>query len=245
MCFHSSQVKSVNILEKRFGVNLLNENYRQIFNIPSYHLNGFSHPNMLVIPQDKTENLVSGVWGLVPQHISYNSIKSYFKESVKFGAGLNAKSEKLFIYFMYKKSSLTQRIIIPVTGFFEPHEFNKKKYPFYISRKDNDVFALAGIYTIIENILTFSILTKKASPFFESIHNIKKRQPVILDPEHEKKWLTPRLTQNDINTLIDNQYMDDELEAYAVSKDIFKPQVNSNIRNSLEYYTYPELTRLF
>ena len=131
MCFHSSQVKSVNILEKRFGVNLLNENYRQIFNIPSYHLNGFSHPNMLVISQDKTENLVSGVWGLVPQHISYNSIQSYFKESVKFGAGLNAKSEKLFTYFMYKKSSLTQRCIIPVTGFFEPHEFNKTKYPFY------------------------------------------------------------------------------------------------------------------
>lgn len=245
MCFHSSQVKSVNALEQRFDVKLLNPSYRAIFDAPSYHLNGFSHPNMLVIPQERANTLVSGVWGLVPEHIAYDSIQNYHKESIRFGSGLNARSEKLFEHFIYKRSIYTRRCVIPVTGFYEPHQFNSKKYPYYIHRKDNNAFGLAGIYSLIDTTLTFSILTKKASLYFEDIHNVKKRQPVILNLQNEKKWLHTTLTKKDINTIVNSPNTDKELEAYTVSKDLFKPQIDSNISSITSPVIYPELARLF
>jgi putative SOS response-associated peptidase YedK len=37
--------------------------------------------------------------------------------------------------------------------------------------------------------ITYTIITTQASPFMETIHNSKKRMPVILAPEHETRWL--------------------------------------------------------
>ena len=132
MCYQTRQIRTVKDLELQFRVGLINEAYRGQFDQPAYHLNGFAHPNMLVIPQERNEALVPGVWGIAPLHTQPDGIKAYYKESVRYGSGLNAQSEKLFNHFIYKHSALTRRCIIPVSGFFEPHEHEKKKYP-YIS----------------------------------------------------------------------------------------------------------------
>jgi putative SOS response-associated peptidase YedK len=135
MCFHTSTTHKVNKLEEHFKVNLNSENLRPIFDKPNYHLNGFTHPNMLVIPQEKKDVLAPGVWGIVPSNKNSKEIKDYYKEAIKYGGGLNAQSEKLFQHYLYKESAMSRRCIIPVTGFFEPHEHNKKKYPFFIQGK--------------------------------------------------------------------------------------------------------------
>ena len=57
MCYQTRQIRTVKDLELRFNVGLVNEDYRPIFDRPAFHLNGFAHPNMLVIPQDKPEVL--------------------------------------------------------------------------------------------------------------------------------------------------------------------------------------------
>ena len=66
MCFHTSAFHKIKKVEKRFEVKLISEQLRPIFDHPNYHLNGFSHPNMLVIPQEKSDVLAPGVWGIVP-----------------------------------------------------------------------------------------------------------------------------------------------------------------------------------
>src|SRR5690554_5154985 len=130
MCFHTSQTKKVRELEHRFKVKISDTSLIDYFNTPKYHLNGFSHPNMLVIPQEKSDVLAPAVWGIVPTHISKEDIKPYYKEAVKYGGGLNARSEKVFQHFIYRDSIMERRCIIPVSGFFEPHDQNGKKYPF-------------------------------------------------------------------------------------------------------------------
>ena len=45
---------------------------------------------MLVIPQSKPEVLAPGIWGIVPENKRPEQIKTYYKEAVKFGGGLNA-----------------------------------------------------------------------------------------------------------------------------------------------------------
>lgn len=146
---------------------------REYFDVSRYHMNGFSHPNMLVIPQVKSNVLAPGVWGIVPGNKTKAEMKPYFKEAVKYGGGLNACSEKVFQHFIYKNSIMENRCIIPVSGFFEPHDHKGKKYPFHFKDKENQPLALAGLYTFIDTFITFTILTKDASPLFAKIHNKK------------------------------------------------------------------------
>lgn len=238
MCFHTSQTKKVVELENRYNVSLTIDDARDVYDIPRYHMNGFAHPDMLIIPQEEPTVLAPALWGIVPGNKKPEQISAYYKEAVRYGGGLNAQSEKLFEHFIYKHSALTRRCIIPVTGFYEPHEYKSKKYPFHIKHKDNDVLSLAGLYTIIDEVTTFTILTKNASPLFAKIHNKKNRQPVLLQKEFEQDWLRDDLNENGIQELINLNFKEENLEAYTVSKDLFSPKVNSDTPDILGRVEY-------
>lgn len=242
MCFHTSQTKKVVELENRFKVALHDDNARDAYDIPSFHLNGFVHPGMLIIPQEEPSALIQGRWGIVPQNKKIEEVDAYYKQAVKYGGGLNARVEKLFDHFIYKHAVHERRCLIPVTGFFEPHEAKSKKYPFYISRKDNEAFALAGIYTLIDGLPTFSILTKEASPLFEKIHNKKKRQPILIPTSIEQDWLADNLSDTDIKELTNSKYPEQELNPYSVSKDLFSPKINSDIESILDKIEYEDIS---
>ncbi len=245
MCYQTRQIRTVKDLELRFNVGLVNEGYRPVFDRPAFHLNGFAHPNMLVIPQDKPEVLAPGVWGIVPDNKQPDEIQGYYKESVRYGSGLNAQSEKLFNHFIYRNVALTQRCLVPVTGFFEPHHHLKKSYPYYIHRQDDETMALAGIYTVIGTYITFSVLTREASPMLAAIHNKRKREPVMLHPSLEQDWLLPDLSQSDVMEMVNTPYEYDALEAYTVSKDVHNSHVDSNREDITDRMEYPELQSLF
>ncbi|WP_196892940.1 SOS response-associated peptidase [Aureivirga marina] len=238
MCFHSSQTKKVQELESRYNVKLSEKVNRPYFDVPQFHINGFSHPNMLVIPQEKKSVLFPGIWGIAPKNVHPDSLDNYYKEAIKFGGGLNAQSEKLFKHFLYKESIFTRRCIIPVTGFFEPHEFEKQKYPVYVSPKDESTFSLAGIYSIVGKKVTFSVLTKEASPLFSKIHNTKKRQPVLLSKATEKKWLDENQSKNDILEMIKMPYSEKNVSYFTVNRDLFHPKIDSNEPYILEKVDY-------
>lgn len=238
MCFHTSQTKKVVELEKRYKVSLSDDDARDTYDIPRYHLNGFAHPDMLIILQEEPSVIVPSLWGIVPSNKKSEQLSEYYKEAVKYGGGLNAQSEKLFDHFIYKHSALTRRCIIPVTGFFEPHEYKSKKYPFHIKHKDNDVLSLAGLYTLVDDVVTFTILTKKASPLFAKIHNKKNRQPIILQKEFEQDWLKDGLNENGISELIKLNFNEDELSAYTISRDLFSPKINSDYPSIIEKVVY-------
>lgn len=234
MCFHISNWHEPAFWENKFKVSVSDERLRPLMSNPHYHLNGFSHPNVLVIPQEKSDVLAPGVWGIVPTDKNPDEILSYYKEALNYGSGLNAQSEKLFNHFIYRESVMTKRCIIPVDGFFEPHEHNKKKYPFYIKQKEGKGLALAGIYTVIGTYITFSILTKQATPLFEKIHNIKKRQPVILPPDHVKDWLSDSLNETGVKELVNLSYPEEQLDTYTISRDLFNPKIDSDIKTILD-----------
>ena len=62
--------------------------------------------------------------------------------------------------------------------------------------KDQQAFSLAGLYDRWRDpatgaiMNTFTVITTRANPRMEEIHNLKKRMPVILDPDDERKWLS-------------------------------------------------------
>lgn len=242
MCFHTSTIERVNAIEQQTQTKLANESYRNQFDQPQYHLNGFTHPAMLIITQERNDLLIPAYWGIVPPHEKPDQLDKYYKKAVKFGGGLNARDEKLFNHFIYKHSILSKKCLIPVSGFFEPHTHNKTKYPFYIKNAKDQLLMLGGIYTRIDDQVTFSIITKKASPLFEEIHNIKNRQPLILERSQWTKWLSlndPAAVENLINIKFD----DDLLETYPVKKALFSPKEDSNVSSIIERTDYPELVK--
>ncbi|MGO1751081.1 MAG: SOS response-associated peptidase [Psychroflexus sp.] len=241
MCAHTSQIEKVEQLEEQYNVKLSDESQRELFDRPSYHIIGFTHAQMLIIPQEKPSVLAAATWGIAPETKKVSELKQYYKEARKFGGGINARSEKSFDHFPYKQSIFSKRCIIPVSAFFEPHDHKGNKYPFVFKPRESDFLSLAGIYTRIENKVTFAILTQEASPLFARIHNKKNRQPIIFNEKQISQWLNKDLEESQIQTLLQTHYDENQLKHYPVSSDLFSPKVNSDVETILDKIEYESL----
>ena len=246
MCYHASQTKKVKQLEEHFKLPAANyidtEDFTNEEQFTGYHLNGYDHPDMIIIPQELNKELHVGMWGLIPSENLASKQNEYYK-SLKFpGSALNSQSEKVFTYDLYKKSILKRRCLIPLSGFFEPHKHKGVSHPVYFSRKDREVFCVAGIYTVTKDgAVTFSMLTKKASEWFGTIHNKSgdKRQIVILPQDLQMEWVRDDLKKEGIKELLNINYDEDDLEATTISRDLFSTSIDSNRNTIFDYYKYP------
>jgi len=247
MCYNTRLIRKAGELEDYYEIERLlgemDEDEELVYN----SANGFAHPNMWIIPQERPRNMIPVMWGLIPGSKKGVDPKEYYKETIKWGSGLNAKSEKLFYSDHYKDSALTRRCIIPVDGFFEPHrvEKNVKKpfsVPFYFHRENGDPVHLAGIYAVTpDKILTFTILTKDATPLFAKIHNKKHRRPVMLQDDDIDVWLDSSLNESDVMNVIDDDMPDVDLNAHPISKDLYKRNGEANRENIIDKVEYEEI----
>ncbi len=121
MCYGTRVVRNAEQLELYYNVDRLYGDMEPDKELIYNHAHGFVHPNMWIIPQEKPRNMIPVKWGLIPHYKLGANAKEYYKETIRFGSGLNAKSEKLFESNNYKKSALTRRCVVPVDGFYEPH----------------------------------------------------------------------------------------------------------------------------
>lgn len=225
MCYKSSLIVDIQFLEDRYRVKRNPKLKKGVSEFQSYHFNGFAHPNMLIIPQQRPEVITDAFWGIMPKDGQIENRGAYYKKSARFGAGLNARCEKAFDHFLYKNSIYEKRCLVPLSGFFEPHHGpDGESYLFYFKDREDGILSVAGLYSITaDGGVTYALLTKPASPLFERIHNTKKRQIMLLDREREGEWLNPDLSEKHIRDIFDFRYDDSSLETFPVDK-----QINSN-----------------
>ena len=232
MCYHTSLARTADYLEKRFQVKF---EHRNLFE-PIYHYSGFSAPLHPVIANESIQTISFFRWGLVPFWTKDESSAERIRTQT-----LNAKAETIHQKPSFRASIMTKRCLVPVDGFYEWREEGNKKYPYYISLTNNDAFALAGIWDRWQNNSTgelketFSIITTRANSLLEHIHNTKKRMPVILRQEDERKWLGKDLDRSVIDSLLE-PYDSGQMQAHTVSRLISTKRANTNI---------PEVTREF
>jgi putative SOS response-associated peptidase YedK len=131
-------------------------------------------------------------WGLVP---------SWAKSPDTGLKMINARLETVTEKPAFRGPFERFRCLIPADGFYEwrraPSATGSPKQPFHITRRDGQVFAFAGLWSIWHaddggTLRTCTILTTAANPAIASLHD---RMPVILDPGAESAWLdlsTPR-----------------------------------------------------
>jgi putative SOS response-associated peptidase YedK len=83
---------------------------------------------------------------------------------------------------------------------------------------------------------TFSIITTQANPLLAEIHNTKRRMPVILRPEDEKRWLSNIPLDEAIGLLA--PYDEKAMEAHTVSTLITTKGIHTNVPAVMNPYRY-------
>ena len=210
---------------------------------------GFDYGNSPVLKKREGEQdfeIVEMQWGFLPHYIRTREQTDKFRNGYKKENGqwqqpiitLNATSEELlFPNKIFRDATLNRRCLVLSSGFYEwQHVFplNKRtgkplktaiKYPYHVGLKDKEYFYMAGIWQpwkdveTGEYVETFSIVTTKANSLMETIHNSKKRMPVILTEDLAFEWLMEDLDEKRISEIAGFQIPASEMEACTITKD--------------------------
>jgi putative SOS response-associated peptidase YedK len=245
MCFDISFALKSDRLEERFDAEFESTEIYE----PVYHVSAFTIPHVPVITNEDARVIKMMKWGLVPFWVKDEKTAMDIRLKT-----FNARAETLFEKPSFRTPIKKRRCLVLVDGFYEWREVKGKNYPHYIRMVDENPFAIAGIWDSWHNKETeedyqaFSVITTKANPLLEKIHNKKKRMPAILKRDYEKRWLSEDIKRDDINLML--MPIDDSgMEAYPVSKMISYKKENTNVPRVRDKVEYEELqteqTRLF
>ena len=125
-------------------------------------------------------------WGLIPSWAKEESIGSRM---------INARAETLAEKPSFKRLLHNRRCLIAADGFYEwaQQPGTKSKTPMYITLKDHEPFAFAGLWDSWrtpdgQQLRTCTIITTQPNELMTSIHN---RMPALLPPDALDSWLDP------------------------------------------------------
>jgi putative SOS response-associated peptidase YedK len=159
---------------------------------PSYNVAPTN--DVYVVTEDGgTRRLDAYHWGLVP----------FWAKSPAAGSKMiNARAETIAEKNAYRRPFAKRRCIIPADGFYEWKKVpgQKAKQPYFITRRDEEPLAFAGIWEIWrgpdkakekdapEQLRSCTIITTSANETMAPIHD---RMPVILPASKWDEWLDP------------------------------------------------------
>jgi putative SOS response-associated peptidase YedK len=122
-------------------------------------------------------------WGLIP---------GWAKDLSAGYKTFNARSETAHVKPSFKAALKSRRCLVPASGFYEWDKIDKSRQPYYVSRRDGQPMAFAGLWeewadhqngAVIESC---TILTTSANQVLSSFHD---RMPVILESSDCDLWL--------------------------------------------------------
>tara|TARA_B100001250_G_scaffold391968_1_gene393358 strand:- start:4163 stop:4810 length:648 start_codon:yes stop_codon:yes gene_type:complete len=200
MCFHISIINNHNSIEEEMNAKFVNE---ENFN-PNLHISAFSNPLIPVIISKNIQEINLFNWGLIPHWAKDTNQANRIRRMT-----YNAKSETVNQKPSFKFSIKNKKCLIIANGFYEWQATNKGKICYYITSSDSNIIAFAGIWSIWinrsngESVKSASILTQRANKTMSFIHNIKKRQPVVLNKIHRNLWLN---SQHNFSNILNSSY---------------------------------------
>jgi putative SOS response-associated peptidase YedK len=154
---------------------------------PSWNVAPASDILVVVAGSDGARQLRELRWGLVPR---------WAKDPKAGNRMINMRAETVREKPTWQRTLARNRCIIPIDGFYEWQDQGKgrRKQPFYITARDEQPLALAGLWATWrdpdsdDELWSCTILTTSANKLMRSVHH---RMPVILPPESWDAWLDP------------------------------------------------------
>ena len=256
MCYNISYLTKKKLeYAKRFGetgdITDLEKTLIEIYKKanPVFYTTGFDHPDVPVITNSEQDKIQLLSWGLIPYWVKDS------KQAVEISnKTLNARGEDMFDKPSYKVPARRKRCLVLIDGFYEYHWQDSQSYPFYITMKNGEPMALAGLWDtwksrdgeLVRN--TFSIVTTRANKVMEYIHNKPRgsegpRMPLIIPCEAEKEWLSEEAVTEEQMRSIKNlikPYDQKLLNTYTVGK-LKGKNATGNTPKAIEKVEYPEL----
>lgn len=173
--------------------------------------------NVLTVMRDETTHLDLLRWGLIPSWAKEESIGSKM---------INARAETLAEKPSFKRLLHSKRCLLVADGFYEWKKEQGGKTPMYITLRDKEPFAFAGLWDTWrdadgQQIRTCTIITTEANELVASIHN---RMPVILPRNAQEEWLDPGLHDDRILLPLLAPYPAEEMSARPVSRLVNNPR---------------------
>jgi len=238
MCFYYCLTKKnpTKLIENK----VIREEQLSLFD-NTFLVNGFEHPPMPVITDAKPDEIQFLRWGIIPHWVKDKETAHSIRNNT-----LNAKSETIFEKASFKHSIKNKRCLILCSGFFEWQKVKGKKYPYYISLQNDEVFVFGGIWSSWtdtesgEIINTYAVITVEANELVGKIHNTKKRMPLILEPEKALQWIDKNSTEKEIKEMM-NPIDESKMKAHTIKKFMPAKPGDSSNPEIIAYYHYPEL----
>lgn len=199
MCgrFSLTEIKG---FKKRFGVNKIRFKFQLLYNIAP----GAKTP---IIFRDRQAELME--WGIEVQWKKGEAPKRL----------INARQETISTKRTFKQLFISQRCLVPATGFYEWKKIGKIRQPYYF-HTSWPIFSFAGLFSNLSGKNQYCIITIDAYGPAAKIHS---RLPVIFSPQEEKIWLTKSLP----SSLKKIMRKSTQLYFYPVSDLINNPQINN------------------
>lgn len=124
---------------------------------------------------------------------------------------INARIETVATKPMFRGSFSSDRIVVPMSGYYEWEEIDGQKQPWFI-HGDEPVLAAAGLRAAYQDEhgewqSTFTIITREARDASGEIHD---RMPAFLEESFLDRWLSPE-------KVTDKDQLLDELDATSVT----------------------------
>jgi len=208
MCGRFSLITPARIVGERFRADLPEQPF-----LPKY--NAAPGQPLPVITNLAPEKIQLYHWGLIPFWAKDPTIASRL---------INARSESLSEKPSFKGSFKNKRCLVLADGFYEWKKTKIGRFPYRVTLKNEETFALAGLWNSWRNtegkeIYTFTIITTPSNAAIAKIHN---RMPAILQPEDEKFWLDTKTDISQIQEAL-KPYPANLMKTYPISKLIDLP----------------------
>ena len=203
----------------------------------------------VVINEDGQYKINLFEWGVIADYMNTPEKIKEYRTSMA-----NARSEKV----IDDKRSVwhrlrNQRCLVFTTGFFEHRDVGgKKKLPYFIKVKNENIFCFAGLYNYSpipnpetgEAIGTFTVITRPANELMGKIHNAgpnSHRMPVMLTKELALEWLRQDLGDADISRILQFEFPATGMEAWPVNTIRTRKADDETVINKLSESIFPAL----
>ncbi len=256
MCYDLSFSTSIESIFDYFP-DMVNEDLFKVHFDATVHIVGHAygeHPVIYHNPESQQIQLKLMEWGCIPFYTKDE--KAFLRQRASM---LNARSERILgdpKSYWYKIRN--RRCLIPASGIYEHRMVPtwKKKVPYFVRMKEAPLFFLPGLYSVAElpdketgeliRRWTFTLVTRPANALMQLIHNDgdnKWRMPLFLTTALAREWVSPDLSPERMQALLDFCFPAEALECWPVFT-IRSPKPRPDSKRKDEHYAWEQLPAL-
>jgi putative SOS response-associated peptidase YedK len=221
------------------------------------HIIAHAYGNHPIIYQNRDDNklhLRLMEWGCIPFYVKDE--KTFVKQR---STMLNARSERILDdqkSYWYKIRN--RRCLIPLTGTFEHRKIVgwTKKVPYFVKPKDQKMFFLPGLYSVVElpdlstgeliKRYTWTLITRSANDVMKNIHNDgdnRWRMPLYLPFVMSREYLGESLTEDRYREILGYEMPSEDIEYFTVDT-IRSPKPRGDQQSKDTIFEWPRLPTL-